>query len=89
MGKGGLGKIPDVLHDSYLCVLQEALLDALLQLSSGLRVTAHGDDDLDRVAVVQVSRHWPGARVVYQNHFNLIGTVRLLHWLSLRDEREK
>lgn len=72
---------------SHLCVLQQALLDALLELSSSLRVAAHGDDDLHCVAVVQVSRHREGAGVVHQNHFDFIRAVRLLHSLLLTVER--
>lgn len=45
---GGRVELP-----SYLCVFQELLLDALLQLSSCLRVAAHGDDDFDGIVVTQ------------------------------------
>lgn len=82
-------EVQDTAHEnksSYLCILQKALHDALLQLSSRLRVTAHGDDDLDCVAVIQVSRHWPGSRIVHQNHRDLIRAIRFLHCLSLRSE---
>lgn len=65
-----------------LCVLQKALLNALLQLSGGLRITAHGDDDLYCVAVVHVC--WQaGAGGIHQNYLNLIWAVCFLHKLSL------
>lgn len=74
-----------VQSDPHLCILQKALLDTFLQLSGSLGVTAHGDDDLDWVAVVQVG--WRGRRtgVVDQNHLNLIRTVGLLHAVGLGD----
>lgn len=70
--------------DLHLCVFEKTLLDALLQLSGSLGVTAHGDDDLDGVVVVQAGRRGRRTCVVHQNHLDLIGTVCLLHAIGLR-----